>query len=370
MKTIIHIVVVIAALFLFYNPYMIKAEEMTSERLLHLHQSSIAEITNLTAEYSVTDEDKTAAFIWSFASSCEILQWVPDKSNIDQRRQVSYFTGSNKAVFSTIATPAELESFAPLSIKESLDSGINFTQTLKDFDLNFFTPRSHFLFTSSEIARSGKSMPVQDLIAKSPWSSIPQLSFNERNERIWTIYIADSVLDHITQNEIFSNNKSFIQIDFNETKHFLIERMLTFIPAHVSPLVRKDNQKKLPLVFETWISDYYDVEANISFPKKVYSGRGTPWARKYSQEKKDRVFYNKVYSICSVNINSDSAIKCIRIPEYAKVYRNDLISDSKAKKNGFTPVSFWGKDNMPQITFLNEKEYNDYVDKEFSGSTQ
>ncbi|MDO5552865.1 MAG: hypothetical protein Q4G68_03810 [Planctomycetia bacterium] len=340
---------------------LVYAQEMSVDQLLDYHQKTLSRLNKLRIKYSERKGEAVSNSIWEYSPTGEILQSVAANDDTGPAtRSPTYFYGEDKIVYSTLATEKEWSSFAPKSLAESLDSGLNFTKEDDLFRWDLISPKTRFLFSFIMQSDSLKLVSLTEYVKSHAWVSAPKSSLNDRGEPLWAVYMSDEPLSE--ENMSLDNlEKGFVKLEFNEAKNYLVESIITFIPSSSSPGVSQDDQAPVPLVLTDVVSQYYDLADGISFPKQIISGLGTPGMYK------KQPLTGTICDVHEIAVNNEVTPRTIKIPEYAKVFRNDLLPDpaSQSGQDGFAPVSFWGGDNSPAITFVSASEYDEYVDNEY-----
>ena len=159
-----------------------------------------------------------------------------------------------------------------------------------------------------------------------------------------------------------SPEKGWTMIQFNQTKGFWVECFATFAPAPAG--IVQDSGEPMPLVFSGCVTEYKDIAPDLAVPCKIVHRTTMPEGFRKGQGRLESPAALALIDIYEAKIDDGS----IRVPEvpirqYVKVFRDDLLDEIIPDGGVFTPVSFWGKDDTPEVTFLSsqEKEYDEYV---------
>ena len=345
-------------------PGAAKAEEadaMTADKLFSNNEAALAKTRRVKLRYKITENQVEREYLWIESGEEKFLQPIEESTDRWTNDEPTYFTHGG-ALFSAYLNAEHLTTYAPKSLAESLDNGYCMKRCRDTFNWELESPR-RLIFFSPVLGQSGVSSTLRETFFNSPWQSEPKQSTNDRGEVLWTVF---SAAEPLTDEEmsLTSPKKGWMMIQFNQTKGFWVECFATFAPVFGGARAGQDTQGPVSLVFGGCVTSYKDIAPDLAIPGKIIHRITTPEAFRKGLGRDESIDAGTLLEILDGEIDDES----IRVPEvpirqYIKVFRYDLL-DEKIEDGGvFTPVSFWGKDDAPEVTFLSsqEKQYDEYV---------
>ena len=343
-----------------------EADAMTVDALFEKHEAALAKTGRIKMRYKIREFQTEGEYLWIETGEEKFLQPIEESTNDrGATGQPTYFTHGG-AVFSTYLDAERLTTFAPQSLTESLNSGHSFTCHHANLNWDLRSPRRLIFFSPvlgfSSVLGQGTASTLRETFFNNPWQSEPQKSTNDRGEVLWTVF---SAAEPLTEEEMSLDRpeKEWMMVQFNQTKGFWVECFATFVPA------MDTSQGHSPQVFSGCVTEYKDTASGRAIPGKVIHSNSSP---KGFQERRGRMETPAAWTVLEIlegTIDDDS----IRVPEvpirqYVKVFREDLQDPNGKEAEAFTPVSFWGKDDAPEVTFLSseEKQYDEYVRQRYN----
>ena len=336
-------------------------DAMTVDALFEKHEAALAKTGRIKMRYKIREFQTESEYLWIESGEEKFLQPIEGSPNDrGATGQPTYFTHGG-AVFSTYLDADHFTTFAPQSLAESLNSGHGFTCHHANLNWDLRSPR-RLIFFSPVLGQQGSRSTLREAFFSSPWQSEPKKSTNDRGEVLWTVF---SAAEPLTEEEMSLDRpeKGWTMVQFNQTKGFWVECFATFVPA------MDTSEGHSPQVFSGCITEYKDTASGQAVPGKVIHSNSSP---KGFQERRGRIETPAAWTVLEIlegTIDDDS----IRVPEvpirqYVKVFREDLQDPNGKEAEAFTPVSFWGKDDAPEVTFLSseEKQYDEYVRQRYN----
>jgi hypothetical protein len=194
----------------------------------------------------------------------------------------------------------------------------------------------------------------------------PQRSVDKSGDVIWTFRITFGKVNTDQQEQSAASDNEYVDISINESKGFILSRVLTFTSAASSNAKDYETGESFAVMSEISTTEYVLVKDNIYFPSKIVSGFGSVSAWQTRHEIPNG-FYVNSYEITNVKINEQvTENPCFVIPEFYEVFRYDLQENkSEANKESYDPISIWGKNNEPLITFYSDEDYRNYSEKAY-----
>ncbi|GHT25727.1 hypothetical protein FACS18942_01490 [Planctomycetales bacterium] len=185
-------------------------------------------------------------------------------------------------------------------------------------------------------------------------TTVPVKTTDVNKDTLWTFQIRSKKLV-----EEYSPDEPYAEITINENKNFFLHRYFSYIPPSLSNSQDFKTNKNFDIVFERRTEEYVKIDDRY-FPSKIITGFGQSSAWQNDKTKVIGDFYTKEYNIEEISINEYVKEEpCFIIPEHYIVLRDDLLEERR--EDSFIPISIWGKNNEPLITFYTKKEYDDYM---------
>ena len=344
-----------------------ESDTMTVETLFEKNDAALAKTERIEIRYKSTENQignqTEGEYVWIESPEAKFLQpieaptdsWVGDKQT---------FFSRGGLFFSTYINAEHLSLFAPKTFAESLDSGCHFSRLADSFNWELESPRRKVFF-SPVLDQQGNAATLKETFMKNAWQSEPKQSTNDRGEVLWTIY---SAAEPLSDEELPPANADWIMIQFNQTKGFWVERFAASTPA-TGTVVRQDTGEPVSLVADGYVTEYKDLAPNLSIPGKII--HRTVTAKGFLKKDGGSALGRTVLEILEAKLD-ESSIRPpeVRIPQYAQVFRNDLLEPKATGQERFAPVSFWGANDTPEVTFLasEEDKFDQYVKEHYNAS--
>ena len=355
-------------------PGAAKAEEadtMSVEELFDKNDAALAKTRRIEMRYKIKElHIPERENLWIESGEEKFLQPIePSNNGEGTTSRPTYFTHGG-ALFSTYLDAEHRVSFAPKSLTESLNSGHGYKRCPDSFNWELESPRRQIFF-SPVFGLQGtpptlKESTLREAFFNSPWQSEPKKSTNDRGEVLWTVF---SAAEPLTEEEMSLDNpdKGWTMIQFNQTKGFWVECSATFAPAPAG--IVQNSGEPIPLVFSGCVTEYKDIAPDLVVPRKIVHLTTTPEGFRKGQARLESPAALALIDIYEAKIDDRSIrVPEIKIPQYARVFRDDLLDPNREETEVFAPVSFWGKDDAPEVTFLSseEKEFDEYVRQRYN----
>ncbi|MBQ1455266.1 MAG: hypothetical protein IIZ25_05400 [Thermoguttaceae bacterium] len=343
------------------NPIAADTDAMTADALFEKHEAALEKTRRIKLRYKITENRVEREYLWIESGEEKFLQPIEESSDRWTNDKPTYFTHGG-AFFRAYLNAEHLTTYAPKSFAESLDNGYCFTRCRDTFNWELESPR-RLIFFSPVLGQSGTSSTLRETFFNSPWQSEPKQSTNDRGEVLWTVFSSGEPL---TDEEMSLANpkKGWMMIQFNQTKGFWVECFALFVPAFGRAGEGQDTEGPVSLVFGGCVAGYKDIASDLAIPGKIIHRCVTAEAFRQGIGRDESIEAGTLLEVLDGAIDDES----IRVPEvpirqYVKVFRDDLLDEKIGDEGVFAPVSFWGKDDAPEVTFLSseEKQYDAYV---------
>jgi hypothetical protein len=356
----------------------VNAQELRLEQLIRKHSEYCRFFQKLHIEYrevrhtfSVDKQsqqwqrkDAVTKCDWIYKPAYEMLcraDMVRSEPPSMEENVIYFKNHSDGRVLTTYRSLSCIKEFIPSSLQDSLNSNIDFTLSNKSTDLEIDSPLAAFLGMRFITPKLGYSaVPLEKYLSLFDTEAVLTSSREDNGDILWTVTYSYPTTDDISDTASTPvGEPSSCKIVFNESKGFCVHRIYSYTPAQISPAFIADTGEHVPVLSESIVMEYQKVSDKYWVPKRVADGFGTPWSYELGHKS---VFYKKHYEIDNVQVNGQVKENVsLNLPEFSLVFREDLLTEKISEKNDFMPISIWGKNNEPLVTFMTRKEFNAYM---------